>query len=164
MASGDTLYTWLAVEAKPPSSNQAELIERNDHNAIEYDAALTEFMLFPGVMPTHYGGNGVSARVRWLSESAITGEIRIDGEFERLDDDGQDLDSTNFATPQSKTMTPASGSGELDYDAIAFTNGAQMASVAAGEDFRFRLSRDHDHADDDMAGGAQVRSLILVEA
>jgi len=57
----------------------------------------------------------------------------------------------------------ASATGEPAYDTIAFTNGAQMDSLAAGESFRLRIYRDANNGDDDMAGDAQLLRIEIQE-
>ena len=53
-------------------------------------------------------------------------------------------------------------SGEVAYDAIAFTN-AQIDGLLVGESFRLRLSRNPPHADDNMAGDAEMLRVELRE-
>ena len=65
--------------------------------------------------------------------------------------------------PMITTPSPtpgASASGELSYPTIAFTNGADMDSWADGEIAIVRVRRLQNHADDNMAGDAELWGLF----
>jgi hypothetical protein len=159
MASGDSLLQWGPLANEPPSSNYATLDFRNSHPVLDFDAASLESAVFSGIMPQHYAGGGVTAYVWYLMSSAESGDIDWDGNFERIGDQQLDIDGDSFAATQSvdNTTVPAT-TGLVDVVAIPFTDGAQMDSIAAGEPFRFMLTRDA--ASDTAAGDAE---LLLVE-
>jgi hypothetical protein len=85
------------------------------------------------------------------------------GSFERHQDDTDDLDADGFAAEQTATGTTASGSGEVQYTSIAFTDGAQMDSVAAGESFRFKLRRVATDGADTALADAQALAVEIRE-
>ena len=162
MASGDTLAVFTPQHNQPPSSGFATLDIRNDHPVLDFDAAASEDAIFGGVLPRHYGGGGIKARVVWMASSATTLEARWEGSFERHQDDAFDLDADGFATEQIVEPTAPSASGEVSYDDITFTN-AQIDGLLVGESFRFRLRRNGGHANDDMAGDAELLRVELRE-
>ena len=82
-----------------------------------------------------------------------------------MSDGGIDLDSDSFAAVQSSTCTTAGTSGVLDKCTIAFTDGAQMDSWAAGNPGRIEVGRDgaNDSTNDTMTGDAEFQSMICNE-
>ncbi len=142
MASGDTLAIFHPYNQEPPASNVATLATRNLHIILEFDGAVNESTVFSYIMPQHYGGGGVDVYIHW-SHVGTTGDVDWDGAFERIGDGVQDVDSDNFATAESVdgTAVPATD-GDVDIVAIPFTDGAQMSSVAVGEKFRLKITRD----------------------
>lgn len=163
MASGDTLMVCVPQCNQPPAANYATFDTRNDHLILDFDPDADESAIFPGVMPASYAGGGLTVTLVWLASSATSGEARWDVAFERHQDDTTDLDSDSFAGVQSVTATAPSASGEPKYSGISFTDGAQIDSIAVSESFRMKVTRDADHADDDMAGDAELLRIIIKE-
>ena len=162
MASGDTLLVFTPLHNEPPASNFALLDERNQHPCLLFDAATNWSAVFSSVMPRHYGGGGVTAYLHIAMSSAITGDIDYDGAFERIGDQQQDIDADGFAAAQSVDNTTVPGTcGLVDIIAITFTDGAQMDSVAVGESFRFKVTRDA--VSDTAAGYAELYKVELKE-
>jgi hypothetical protein len=156
MASGDTLCVFTSLHNEPPSSNAATLDTRNQHSVLDFDAASDESAVFGSVMPRHYDGGGVTVSLIWLASTATEGDVVWNVAFERHQDDTDDLDSDSFAAVNAATATCASASGEPQYTDVAFTDGADMDSVAAGESFRLKVTRDADNESDDMTGDAEL--------
>ena len=162
MASGDTLARFTPLHNEPPASNPAILDSRNQHSVLDFDATTNESAVFSDVMPRHYGGGGVTAYIHYAMSSAEADTIDWDGCFERIGDQQQDLDSDGFAAVQSVDNTTVPGtSGLVDVVAITFTDGAQMDSVAVGEGYRFKVTRDA--ANDDAAGDGELRFVEIKE-
>ena len=162
MASGDTLCYFNALHGEPPASAFATLDTRNAVPVLDFDATTDEAIVFGGLMPRHYAGGGVTVTVGWMASSAITGTISLDAAFMSVTDDADDLDTKAFAAANNANAAPASASGEVQYTTIAFTDGADMDSVAVGEYFRLQITRDADSttSTDDMVGDAE---LVFVE-
>jgi hypothetical protein len=73
-----------------------------------------------------------------------------------------DMDADSFATAQTPTaITVPATSGVIQEISIPFTNGAQMDSLAAGEMFRLKLTRDP--ANDTSTGDLQLLSVVVKE-
>lgn len=162
MASGDTLVIFRPQDNEPPASNYATLDTRNQHPVLDFDDSTNESAVFSGVMPRHYGGGGVTVYLHYAMSSAEANTVDWDGAFERIGDQQQDLDADGFAAVQSVDNTTVPGtSGLVDIVSIAFTNGAQMDSVAVGEGFRFKITRDA--VSDDAAGDAELRFVEIKE-
>ena len=162
MASGDTLIQWSPLSNEPPASNYATLDTRNGHPVLDFDAATDESAQFSGVMPEHYGGGGVEVHIHYAMSSATSGDIDWDAAFERIGDQQQDIDSDGFAAVNSTDNTTVPGtSGLVDVVTISFTDGADMDSVAAGEEFRLRVTRGA--STDTAAGDAELTKVVIEE-
>ncbi|RKY09639.1 MAG: hypothetical protein DRP56_02365 [Planctomycetota bacterium] len=162
MASDDTLLIFLPTNNEPPSSNPMTLDTRNLHPVLDADASTDESAVFTGVMPRHYAGGGVTVYIHYAMSSATSGNIDWDAQFERIGDQQQDLDSDGFAAVQSvNNTTVPSTSGLVDIVSIAFTDGAQMDSIAVGESFRLKITRDA--SADTAAGDAELVAVEIKE-
>lgn len=168
MASGDTLVAFGAWAANnPPSSNYATLDTRNGYQLLDFDATTDESMIFgPLLMPRSYAAGGVTVSVWWGATSATSGTVSIDVSFLSISDDADDIDTKSFAAANnSGAVTAPSASGEFGVDAITFTDGADMDSVAAGEFFFLKVTRDADSttATDNMTGDMELLGIEIKE-
>lgn len=164
MASGQTLVTFVATDNHPPASAYATPDLRNSHPVLDFDAATDEDAIFSAVLPRNYAGGGVTVTVIWMATSATSGNVIWNGAFERLEAGGTDLDVDSFATAQAASAaTTNATSGALTYTTITFTNGAQMDSLAVGEAFRFKVTRDANNASDTMTGDAELVAVEIKE-
>jgi len=157
MASGETLLILTPLHNEPPASNPATLDTRgvSPHPLLDFDATTNESAIFSAVMPRHYAGGGVTVYIHYAMSSAEADTIDWDAAFERIGDQQQDLDADGFAAVQSVDNTTVPGtSGLVDIVSIAFTNGAQMDSIAVGEGFRLKITRDA--ASDDAPGDGEL--------
>jgi len=162
MASGDTLLILTPLANEPPASNYATLDVRNAHPALDFDATTNESAVFTGIMPRNYAGGGVTVYLHYAMTSATSGDIDWDVEFERIGEGVLDIDADSFASAQSVDNTTVPGtSGNVDIVAVAFTDGAQMDSVAVGELFRLRVTRDA--ASDTATGDAELLGIEIIE-
>jgi hypothetical protein len=161
-ASGNTLFVFTAAHAEPPAANFATFDVRNATLVLEFDQSTDESTVFRGVMPQHYAGGGVTCKIKWYGDTGLTtGDVVWDLSWER---GTTDIDADDFAAVQSVTSTTNGTSGILTESSIAFTNGAQMDSVVAGDAFRLKLNRDANNGSDTMAGDAQVVSVECRES
>jgi hypothetical protein len=162
MASGDTLLIFTPYANEPPASNFATLDTRNLHPVLDFDASTNESAVFRGVMPQSYAGGGVTVFLHYAMSSAESGDVDWDVAFERIGDQQQDIDSDSFAAVNSvdNTTVPAT-SGLVDVVSVAFTDGADMDSVAAGEAFRIQVTRDA--ASDTAAGDGELVGVEVRE-
>lgn len=163
MASGDTLLIFTPLHSEPTSSNAATLDTRNQHPVLDFDAATDESALFRAVMPQSYAGTtGVTVYLHYAMSSATSGTVDWDVAWERIGDQQQDIDADGFAAANSvdDTTVPAT-SGNVDVVSVAFTDGADMDSVAAGEGFRLKVTRDA--TNDDATGDAELLFVELRE-
>lgn len=162
MASGNTLLVFSSEDGAPPSSAFAGWTRRNNHIVAAFDAATDESLDFRGVLPKHYAGGGLTILLHWIAASATTGTCRWSAAMERLN---TDMDSDSFATAQTAGGTANGTSGIITTTSITMSSGANMDSLAAGEAFRLRISRDADGTSgtDDMTGDAQLVAVEIRE-
>ena len=166
MASGATLLQWTVLGNMPPSSNGAALDTRNDHPILDFDAAADVSAIFGGVLPRGdggYAGGGLTVSLYWMASSATSGNVVWNVAIERHEADVTDLDADSFAAAQAATAACASASGEVAVTEIPFTDGAQMDSLAAGESFRLKVTRDADNGSDTMTGDAELLRVEVRE-
>lgn len=144
MAANDTLLIFTPFHNEPPSSNYATLGLRNQHPVLVFDGNTNWSGVFTGVMPRQYSATtGVTIYIHYSMATATSGDIDWDISFERIGDQQQDVDSDGFAAVNSVDGTVVPGtSGFVDIVNITFTDGADMDSVAAGELFRLKITRD----------------------
>ena len=143
MASGDTLIIFTPLHNEPVTANFATLHLRNVHPVLDFDASTNESAVFSRIMPRSYAGGGITVHLHYAMTSATSGDIDWDVAFERIGDQQLDIDADSFAAVNSvdNTTVPAT-SGNVDIVTVTFTDGADMDSVAVGEAFRLKVTRD----------------------
>jgi len=161
MAAGDTLVVFTPHSGVPGDADIATLDTiltasgdepDNIIPVLDFDPGATnEFYYFMGLMPRHYGGGGVTVYLHWsASAAATTGNAILNVAFKSVTADADDLDSKAFAAPNATTDATANVNGETVITEIAFTDGVDMDSVAAGEYFWIEVSRDSANASDTL--------------
>ncbi|RRH98096.1 hypothetical protein EH240_20080 [Mesorhizobium tamadayense] len=150
------------IDNEPPSSNFASLDTRNGHPVLEFDTTTQEAAIFSGVLPVAYAGGGLTVEVYFAADTATSGTIGWDAAIERIDTSSLDIDADSFASAQTISAAAVPGtSGQILKSSVAFTSGAQMDSLAAGEAFRLRIRRDV--ANDTATGDAQLLRVVVRE-
>ena len=161
MAAGDTLLILGPYHNEPPATNYATLDLRNLHPVLDFDVTTEEFAVFTTVMPRNYAGGGLTVYIHYAMTGAVADDVIWQAAFERIGDQQQDIDSDGFAAAQSSgAVTVPDTSGLVDICTVAFTDGAQMDSVAVGESFRIKINRDADNVADTATGDAE---LVVIE-
>ena len=162
MASGDTLIIFHPYNNEPPAANYATLDTRNQHPVLDFDVTTNESAVFSAIMPRNYAGGGVTVYLHYAMTSAEAGTVDWDVAFERIGDQVLDIDGDSFAAVNSVDDTTVPGTtGLVDVVSVAFTDGADMDSVAVGEAFRMSVTRDA--ASDDAAGDAELLTVEIKE-
>lgn len=165
MASGDTLARFLPYDNEPPSSNYATLDTRNGHPVLTFDGSTDWEAVFSGIMPRHYGGGGVTVYLYVMFASATSGNAFWQVAFERMNAGGLNLGSDSFGSFKGAAGNPNATSGIMTQVAIAFSNGTEMSSIAAGDPFRIKIHRDADGTagTDDVTTNAQAVAIEIKE-
>ena len=163
MASGDTLLIFTPLHNEPPAANYATFDTRNQHPVLDFDADTNEEAVFSAVMPRNYAGTtGVTVYIHYAMSSAEADTVDWDVAFERIGDQQLDIDGDSFAAVNSVDNTTVPGTtGLVDIVNVTFTDGADMDSVAVGEGFRMKVTRDADS--DDATGDAELLFVELKE-
>ena len=117
--------------------------------------AAAAYMDFEGTL-RGYGGGGLSLDIP-SAALVNTNNMVLQAAFRFIPDDTEDIDTT-VHTYDYNTVTVAAPSvvGEVTYDTITFTDGADMDSGANGQMFKLRILRDPAHASDNLASTAQL--------
>ena len=164
MASGDTLLTFHPFNNEPPAANYATLDLRNIHPVLDFDKDADESAIFSAIMPRNYAGTtGVTVYIHWSADGVTVNDVIWDVSFERIGDGQQDVDSDGFAAVNSVTDTAPGTDGFVTIANVTFTDGADMDSVAVGELFRLKITRDADNGSDDLDADAELHAVELKE-
>lgn len=162
MASGNTLLVFVAEEGRPQVSNGPTWDARNNIGCFDFDDTTAEVLFFTSVMPRSYGGGGITVYLHWAATSATGGTGGWLVAFERIGDGQQDIDSNGFTT--AKTVTAATvpaTSGHVKITNVAFSDGAEIDSLAVGEMFRIYVIRDV--TNDTATGDLELYAVELKE-
>jgi len=155
------VYFW-PTDNEPPTTNYATLDTRNGHPVLDFDDTTAEAAIFSGILNDAYGGGGLTVKVAYSATSATSGTAGFTIEVERIGDSQLDVDSDSFASAQTITAVTVPGtSGHVDVVSVAISSGANMDSLAAGEEFRLRVKRDT--ANDTATGDTEVHWVSVEE-
>jgi hypothetical protein len=148
-----------------PAAAFATADTRNAHPVLDFDGATDEEAVFTAVLPASYRSNGLTVDTFWSFTSATSGSLRVQAAIERIDASGLDIDADSFAAFQSAGGTAPATSGMVIVVSVAFTSGAQMDSLVAGELFRLKIRRDADGTSgtDDIATDAELLAVVVKE-
>ncbi len=143
--------TFTATDNQPPATAFATLDTRNSIAVLDFDATTDESAIFLGIIPeATLLGSGLKIRLLWMATSATSGNVVWDVSLERMT---TDLDSDSFDTIASGTAAANGTSGILTVTEITLTT---IDSVAAGDGYRLKVTRDANNASDTMTGDAEL--------
>lgn len=126
-----------------------------DDTTVEYHDFLCEM--------ESYDGGGLTITLKF-GAAAAANDVRWEAAIRRIGDDIEDVDTTNHTYAfNSVTALVPSVIGEIAYNDITFTDGADMDSVADKELFILRVRRLASDAADDLVGDAQLISVLIRE-
>src|SRR5262245_16489436 len=117
----------------PPLTNFAAFVLRNGASTpveripvYAFDAAADEYLDYYCSL-RGYGGGGLTFQITSMAATATTGGALVALAIRAIVDDADDLDTTAHTYDFNEVRIPcASASGEVTYDTITFTNGADM--------------------------------------
>lgn len=150
MASGDTLLILTPLHNSPPAtlyatedwmvgtSTPVESIP-----VLDFDDTTVEYADFYCEMPLNYSAaTGITLTFKWSAAQA-TNNGAWAAALRRVADDTVDLDTTAHTYDYNTTadLTPPSVVGEVAYDTLTFTAGADMDNVVGGDYFILRVRR-----------------------
>ena len=142
MASGDTVAIFTPLHNEPPATSYATIDIRNNHPCLDFDAASSEQAVFSSILPQNYGGSGITvyATGAWSSDTDDGHTTALEFSFERIGNAQQDVDIDSFTSGLTALLTVDATSGKTDIGNKAFSNGAEIDSIAVGELFRFKVT------------------------
>jgi len=149
MATGETMLAVYAQDAALPATLAAALdivvgtsTPAENIPVLAYDDTTVEYADWLCWLPRSYGGGGLTLTFGWAAAAATNNGVWA-AAFRHVPDDAEDLNTTAHTYDYNTTadLTPASAVGEVVYDTLTFTNGADMDSVVAGSYFILRVKR-----------------------
>jgi hypothetical protein len=162
MATGQTLAKFFPQDNESIASATAAPGLRNGHPILSFDDTTGEQCIFTDILSDYYDGGGLSILIHWAAASATSGTVLWNAAIERIGEGGQNIGSDGFATAvDDGTATAPGTSGLEDVHTITLTSGAEMDSLAAGESYRLKITRDP--TGDTMVGDAQIIGIEVRE-
>lgn len=170
MASGNTLLHLFPQDYSPPATIYATYDTMVGTSTpvesipvLDFDDTTVEYADFYCAMPSTYAGGGVTLTFVWSAAQA-TNNGAWAAAFRRVADDAEDLDTTaqTYDYNQTADLTPASAVGEVAYDTLTFTDGADMDSVTAGDYFILRVKRPAPSGTK-ITGDCSIHAIIIKE-
>lgn len=171
MASGNTLRVFGPQDVFPPATLNAQLdfILGTSSPAeiipvLAFDDTAIEYADFYFRMPSTYAGGGITLTFAW-GAAATANTAVLSAALRRVADDAEDLDTTvqTYDYNDTAALTPANVIGEVAYDTLTFTNGADMDSVVAGDYAILRVRRVPTSGSDTLVGDLRLHSLEMRE-
>lgn len=164
MASGDTLSRLTPQHNVAPASGFATFDLRNGHLVLDFDAAAIEAALFADVLPRNYAAGGITVTLvcAFTSDVTTTNAARLGVSFERMDNNGLDVDADSFAAEKTVDVNPRATSGALVYATLAFLN-TELDGLLVGEAFRLKVRRVATDAADTSTGDLELLRVELKE-
>ncbi len=147
-----TLYA--TVDIRPGGSTPAESVQVAD-----FDDGTIEYRDYKCILQG-YDGGGLTFKLPWSASSATANAIVWEIGIRRVQDDGEDIDSSHTYIYNAVVDTAPSASGEISVPEITFTNGADMDNWAEGEIAIVRVRRNTGSGSDNMTGDAELWGLI----
>ena len=167
MASGNEMFRASAMSGIPPASSYPDLgVLAGGATPAEqiprwgFDDSSVEYLDFVLELPASYSGGGLTISFK-TGGAATSGAYVLSAAIRRIQDDAEDIDSAHsYDFNDSSAITTPSAVGEVGYDNITFTSGADMDSLAAGEMFVLRIRRNTGSGSDTMTGDMYFYSLV----
>jgi hypothetical protein len=138
---GNTLASFLPVDADLPASAFMTHAVRNGHRVLEALAASAESAYFSGILPRHaYLGGKISCTIHWIAKTATSGTSGWDVSLERDSAANLDLDSDSWVSTLLTPLDPVNGaSGVVMSTTVTLNPNADTNNLVAGEPFRLRI-------------------------
>jgi hypothetical protein len=164
MASGDQMAWIHPWSLEAPSTGMYTRNVRNNHPVAEFADAVDQTGFSTRRLPGNYGGGGLTVTLSMMS-TATANVARFEVSIERIDAGTLDTDADSFATAKIISITTSGTSGIVTTGSVSFSSGAEMDSLAAGEQYRFKIMRDGDGTGgtDSMTAAAQITGIWITE-
>lgn len=164
MASGDLLAAWIAGANDYPASGRAQLSRDVDYGYfLVYPDDADAGAIFQGILGPSYAGGGLTVEFVYLMSEANTSDAAVLGAAIQSLADGADVSGTVSWAENTATVTVPDDAEEIDVKSVTFTDGADMASIAAGDPFRIRIRRLGANVADTAAGELRLLAVRVKE-
>lgn len=172
MATGEFMFEAGPLAAIGPSTDYAVLDERAGGSTppealpcADFDDTTAEYLDFEVSLPPNYDGGGLSLALEWAATTATSGAVVWRAAFRRIVADDDDIDDSHtYDFNQASADTAPGTCGQESALSIAFTDGADMDSLGAGEKAILRVGRLPTDGGDTMVGDAELRRVYVTEA
>lgn len=124
-----------------------------------FDAATIWYLDFLCVL-RGYAGGGLTFNLPWTAATATSGVTRWGLAIHRLAAGVDDVDAAHTYDYNVLDATAPATAGFVLYSTITFTNGVDMDSWANNELAIIRVRREANHANDTMAGNAELWTIL----
>ncbi len=155
MATGDTLVILSAAHAVPASTAAPGII--NGAEVRVYDGSTNETTVYEIILPQIYSGLGIDVICHLAMAATTTNTVDIDTAFAKVTDA---VDSYATAVSQDDEAIPGTALDTFKVTS-AHTDGAQIDSIAVGDLFRLKITRDA--VSDDNTGEMHLLAIELQE-
>lgn len=152
---GQELASWPAQALQRPETAADAPAKRRLGNGVYYllfSASQDNHVIGIGWLPPEYKGHGVTFVAHVAPDTNVSGAtdtVKCTLELERGEVDVLDTDSDNWDTAKTWDMEIAGGPTDYQQFTLDISDGADLDNIVAKELFRFRFTRDADHASDD---------------
>lgn len=162
--SVEELIAWNAGDAILTAAAAPTLIVRNERQMLAYpDSGAAQSAYFTGVMPIDYDPTkNIRLKIWWVAETAVSGDVRWVGAFEKLNQNGPNVDSDNFG-PDNAVNDATNGTNGLINTTILTFDNAAADTVQPGNPFRLLARRQSNAGGDTMTGDAQIMRVALLQ-
>lgn len=171
MASGDSLLILVPNASTPPGTLYATLdvmvggsTPAESVPILDFDDTTVEYADWPIMMPAHYAGTtGITCTIIWSAAETAADVVAWEAALRRVADDAEAITSSHtYVYNSSGDVTAPSALGEVAYNDITFTDGADMDSVVASDYFIFRIKRVAPGGTD-VTGDASIHAIHITE-
>lgn len=156
-----TRAIFTPFSAEFPTTNFPQLtVLANSRPVLGFSDAVQQTATWTGVAPQGLSGS-LTAVISYIMVSAVANLVEFEVSLEAVTDgDSLDLDAAeSFDTVNSQSVTVPETAGFMSQISVTLTN---ADSIAAGDYFRLKVSRDADDATNDTAtGDCQVLAVEL---
>ncbi len=169
MASGDIVG--IVIRELPPGSSYAtpSVVAGGSSPAEawagwDFDDSSAEYLDYLCYLGPSYAGGGLTLSLPWLPVAATSGAVVWRAAVRRVNASSEDIDASQTYDFNQASASSAPGTqGQIAVPTIAFTDGADMDSWAAGELAMVRVGRLPSDSGDNMSGDAHLIELIIKE-
>lgn len=170
MAKNDFLFDGRALQGVVPAANAADIILTQGASTppeimfvYAFSTSADEYVDFYFTMPTQYKGGGVTLKIEVRAASATSSNFRLAAAFRRrATTDDWDTTAHTYVFNEVSVIVPGTV-GFSVIGTITFTDGTDMDSVVAEDQFVLRLWRNYGHGDDAAAGDMYLERFYAYE-